>query len=251
MAGSLTGRHALVTGGSRGIGRAIAAALRGAGADVTIVGRDPATLAAVVSAGDATGFAVADVTDGAALARAVGALDRSADILVANAGEAVSKPFARTSEADFAAMLGVNLLGVVGACRAVLGPMQEAGSGRIVAVASTAGLKGYPYVTAYCAAKHAVVGFVRALALETARTGVTVNAVCPGFTETDLVATSLDRIVEKTGRSREAALAELTRSNPQGRLVRPEEVADAVLWLCGAGAASVTGQTIAVAGGEV
>jgi len=133
----------------------------------------------------------------------------------------------------------------------VMPGMAERGFGRIVAIASTAGLKGYPYVTAYCAAKHAVVGFVRALAAETAQTGVTVNAVCPGFADTDLVAESLDRIVAKTGRSRDEALAELVKHNPQGRLVAPGEVADAVLWLCGERARSVTGQAIAVAGGEV
>jgi len=142
-------------------------------------------------------------------------------------------------------------MGVVNAAQAVIGPMVERNFGRIVAVASTAGLKGYPYVSAYCAAKHAVVGLVRALALETATTGVTVNAVCPGFTDTDLVTESLDRIVAKTGRSREEALAELVKHNPQNRLIAPQEVADAVLWLCGDGARSVTGQAIAVAGGEM
>ncbi|HEX2554105.1 MAG TPA: SDR family NAD(P)-dependent oxidoreductase [Microvirga sp.] len=252
-AGALQGRHALVTGGSRGIGRAVAAALIGAGATVTILGRDRAALDRAVAEGAAHAALATDVTDAHALERAAAdAAGRGpVDILVANAGGAVSAPFAKSDAALFHRMLDVNLMGVVNAARAVLRPMTERGFGRIVTVASTAGLKGYPYVSAYCAAKHAVVGFVRALALETATTGVTVNAVCPGFTDTDLVAESLERIVAKTGRSREAALAELVKHNPQGRLIDPQEVADAVLWLCGDSARSVTGQAIAVAGGEV
>lgn len=211
-------------------------------------------LARVVAAGDAHASAIADVTDAATFGAAVeetAARYGPIDLLVANAGGALSKPFSKTRGDDFADMLNLNFMGVVNAVQAVLRGMMEARFGRIVAIASTAGLKGYPYVTAYCAAKHAVVGLVRALALETAASGVTVNAVCPGFTDTDLVAASLDRIAAKTGRSREAALAELTRHNPQGRLVTPDEVADAVLWLCGPGAGAVTGQAIAVAGGEV
>jgi 3-hydroxybutyrate dehydrogenase len=247
----LEGRAALVTGGGRGIGRAIASALTGAGARVTVLGRDAAILERAVAEGAAADLAVADVTDAAALAAAVAGLGAPPDILVANAGAAHSAPFARTDDDAFRAMLDVNLMGVVRAARAVLPGMTGRGRGRIVAVASTAGLRGYPYVSAYCAAKHAVVGFVRALALETARTGVTVNAVCPGFTDTDLVAESLSRIEARTGRSREAALAELTKHNPQGRLVDPAEVADAVVWLCGDAAAAITGQAVAVAGGEV
>jgi 3-hydroxybutyrate dehydrogenase len=252
--GPLHGRHAVVTGGSRGIGRAIAAALSSAGARVTVLGRDQASLDRVVAEGLAHEAVTADVTEAAILQ---GAMERavsrsgSVDYLVANAGSAVSAPFVRSDGALFRRMLDVNLMGVVNAAQAVIGPMVERNFGRIVAVASTAGLKGYPYVSAYCAAKHAVVGLVRALALETATTGVTVNAVCPGFTDTDLVTESLDRIVAKTGRSREEALAELVKHNPQNRLIAPQEVAEAVLWLCGEGARSVTGQAIAVAGGEV
>ena len=240
-----------MTGGSRGIGRAVAAALTAAGARVTVLGRDQGALERVVAAGEAGSFVLADVTNAGELDAAIARIGTRIDLLVANAGGAVSKPFERTDAGDFSAMLGVNLMGVVNASRAVLPGMRERGFGRIVAVASTAGLKGYPYVSAYCAAKHAVIGLVRSLAMEVARTGVTVNAVCPGFTDTDLVSTSLDRIVQKTGRTRDEALSELTKSNPQGRLVQPVEVADAVVWLCGGSAGSVTGQAIAIAGGEV
>ncbi|WP_407179232.1 SDR family NAD(P)-dependent oxidoreductase [Bradyrhizobium sp. STM 3562] len=253
MSGLPHSSHALVTGGGRGIGREVAAALVRAGATVTVVGRHRPALDAVVAAGAAHFAEVADVVEQSAVhsAIAAAAVRQPIDILIANAGTAGSAPFEKSDDALFRRMMDVNFMGVVHAIQAVLPGMKDRPYGRIVAVASTAGLKGYSYVSAYSAAKHAVVGLVRSLALELASTRVTVNAVCPGFTDTDLVATSIDNIMKKTGRSREQALADLSRHNPQGRLVTPAEVADTVLWLCGEGASAITGQAIAVAGGEV
>jgi NAD(P)-dependent dehydrogenase (short-subunit alcohol dehydrogenase family) len=252
----LVGRHAVVTGGGRGIGAEIARALVEQGAAVTLMGRNAATLedeAARLRPLGRVHCQAVDLADPestkAAFASAAKALG-PVTILINNAGQAVSAPISKTDLALWNQMLAVNLTGTYLGIQAVLPGMLQAGWGRIVNIASTAALKGYPYVAAYCAAKHGVLGLTRALALELAKKPVTVNAVCPGYTETDIVREALANIQAKTGRSEAEARAELVKQNPQGRLVQPAEVANAVLWLCQPGSESITGQAISVAGGE-
>jgi len=252
---SVTPQHALVTGGGQGIGAAVARELVARGINVTVMGRRLEVVQAFAETDPAHLMAVrADVAETVQVAEAVVLAEARfgpVDILVNNAGQAQTAPFLKMDLGMWHQMLTVNLTGTLICTQAVLPGMVARGWGRIVNVASSAGQIGYAYASAYCAAKHGVVGLTRALALEMARKGVTVNAVCPGYTETDIVRESIERVVSRTGRSVDESRAEFLKSNPQGRLVQPQQVADAVVWLCGNAASAVTGQSISVAGGEV
>lgn len=252
---ALQNRHALVTGGGQGIGAAIARLLVAQGANVTVLGRKLETVQVLAAEQPERLHAVsADVSDPEQVQAAFAQARQRfgpISILVNNAGQASSAPFLKTDAALWNQMLAVNLTGTLQCTQAAVPDMLSAGWGRVVNIASTAGLTGYAYVAAYCAAKHGVVGLTRALALEFAKKGLTVNAVCPGYTETDIVRSSIANVVAKTGRTEAQARAEFTAGNPQGRLVQAEEVADAVAWLCGPAASAITGQSIAVCGGEV
>jgi NAD(P)-dependent dehydrogenase (short-subunit alcohol dehydrogenase family) len=254
---ALAGRHALVTGASRGIGAAIAAALVADGVRVSLLGRDAGNLQRVCEAlggADRAFPIVADVTDPESVQSAFAAARArfgAVHVLVNNAGQAASAKFADTDEALWNRLIGVNLTGTYLATRQAVPDMLSAGFGRIVNIASIAGLRGAAYISAYATSKHAVIGLTRSLALEYATRNITVNAVCPGFVDTDMVKNAIANIKRKTGRSDSEALAALIATNPQQRLVEPREVADTVMWLCRPGSESVTGQSIILAGGEV
>lgn len=247
---SLDDRHALVTGGATGIGLAVAKSLASAGARVTIASRNVERVtAAAAELNGVTGRSL-DVTDPESIDAVFDAAG-PVDILVNNAGIALAAPFDKTTPEQWSNVMAVNLTGVYLCTQAALKSMRERDSGRIINIASTAGLKGYAYISAYAASKHGVVGMTRSLALELAATGITANCICPGFVDTDIVAEAVANITSKTGRSRKEALAELVKHNPQKRLITPAEVADAVLWLCQNTSCSITGQAIVVAGGEI
>ncbi len=265
---SLHQRTAIVTGAGRGIGLAIAQTLAEAGAQIILLGRDLPRLQQAAASlplsqplsqpnsdPSRAHFCLAvDIADESAVLHAfenIRAACPRVDILINNAGQAESAPLARTDSALWQRMLGVNLNGSFYCSRAVIGAMLKQDYARIINVASTAGLVGYAYVSAYCAAKHGVIGLTRSMALEAAGTSLTVNAVCPGYTETDMVSDAVRNIAAKTGRSEQDARASLSANNPQGRLITPQEVAQTVLWLCQPHAASITGQAISISGGEV
>ncbi len=253
----LKDRHALVTGGTRGIGLAVARSLLQHGARVTVASRSAVHLeqarTTLGSSGELHCLEL-DVTDSHAIVAAFqSAVEQFGmiSILVNNAGQAHSAPFMKTDLQMLNQMLSANLSSVLLCTQAVLPGMLDLGWGRIVNVASTAGLTGYGYASAYCASKHAVLGLTRALALEVAKKGVTVNAVCPGFTETDLVAAAIANIVQKTGCSVEQARSDLAANNPQGKLIQPDQVASAVTWLCLPASSAINGQAVPVDGGEL
>ncbi len=241
--------HAIVTGGGTGVGADTAHRLSKAGYTVSIMGRSEGSLQS-----QDLPYQVCDVTDREAVKRAFDAAraDHGAiDVVVANAGAAHSVPFAKMTPDDLTAMLDVNLAGVFNVWQEALPDMKAAGAGRMITIASTAGLKGYPYVSGYCAAKHGVVGLTRALAIELAATGITVNAVCPGFIETPMLERSIANIVSKTGMTKEDAAKSLTKGNPQRRFIQTDEVAETVLWLCSDAARSVNGHALSISGGEI
>jgi NAD(P)-dependent dehydrogenase (short-subunit alcohol dehydrogenase family) len=247
-------RHAFVTGGGSGIGLATAKALAGAGWRVTIAGRTEARLRDVAKAIRGARIQPLDVTDAEAVQaafRATVAAGGPVSLMVNNAGSVVSAPFEKASSEQWRAMLDVHLMGAVHCIRAVLPQMKANGWGRIVNVASTAGLIGYRNVSAYVAGKHALVGLTKALALEVAKTGITVNAICPGYVDTEIISSAVAKIAERTQQTREDSLTTFTAINPQGRLVKPEEVAAVVLFLASEEAAAVNGIALPVAGGEV
>lgn len=246
--------HAIITGGGRGIGAEIADKLDPLGAKITLMGRTEETLQRKCAQLSHAQAVTVDVTDPMSVNAAFSSSQAQfgpVDILINNAGAAVSAPFRKIDNSSWSQMLAVNLTGVFYCCREALQSMQGRTWGRIINIASTAGLKGYEYVAAYCAAKHGAIGLTRALAAETAKSGITVNAICPGYTNTDMLADTVNNITKKTGMSQAQVEAQLKSINPQQRFIEPAEISATVAWLCLPGSESITGQAIVIAGGEI
>ena len=246
---NMDAKHVIITGGGTGVGAATAAAFAKAGAKVTIMGRKEDALKA-----QGLPYELCDVTDKDAVAKAFAAARANQGpiaAVIANAGAAASRPFAKMTAGDFQDMLSVNLVGVFNTWQCALPDMEQAGWGRLIAIASTAGLKGYPYVSAYCAAKHGVVGLARALSIELSSTGITTNTICPGFIETPMLERAIENIQQKTGMREDEVRKALFAGNPQKRFIQPDEVAGAALWLCSDAARSINGHALSVSGGEI
>ena len=250
----MSSTHVLITGAGRGIGAAIAKLFAHNGYALSLLGRNQDVLDEQVSQlGKSTQAIVCDITDPAAVEKAFTQAQKifgAVAVLVNNAGAAHAAPFLQTSPDKLQAMLDVNYLGACYCIQNALPSMLERKQGRIINVGSTSSVKGYGYVSAYSAAKHAIMGLTRSLAKELSKTGVTINTVCPGFTETDIVADAIENIMQKTGRSQEQAIAELTKHNPQARFVQPDEVAQQVYYLASTAPLSINGQALMVDGGE-
>ncbi len=247
---TLDGRRVLVTGGGSGSGADLASGFANAGAEVVIVGRRTDLLSEVASRSARIRAMTADITNEVEVVRLF-TVTGPFDIVIANAGVAASAPLTKTSLEMWRSIIDVNLTGVFLTLREGLRNMQDLGWGRLITIASTTGLKGYPYVSAYAASKHGAVGLTRSIAQEVAKTGITANALCPGYLNTEMTERSIANIISTTGRTREQAVAALTRSNPQGRFIEPAEVTAAALWLCGPGSDAINGRAIAIDGGEL
>ncbi|MFV0473698.1 MAG: SDR family NAD(P)-dependent oxidoreductase [Pikeienuella sp.] len=245
----LSGKRAFVTGGGTGIGASIALALADAGADVVISGRREGPLVETAARSSRIAWRLMDVTDEAEVKESFLAAGQI-DILIANAGVAETQPLAKTTLDFWRHVQAVNVEGVMLSMREAMGPMAARGWGRVIIVSSVAGLRGFRYGGAYCASKHAVLGLMKCAAEEVLKTGVTVNALCPGYVATPIVERNVEKIMARSGLSEEDALAALRDDNPFGRLIEPDEVAAAALWLCGPGSGAVTAQAIPISGGQ-